>query len=225
MAAAAASIAVLVFGFGSTAVAAGNLSSLINDVATPVRSVVKPITAQVLPPPPDSASVPSLGLQPAPKPPTASPAPVQSPSDPADGPTTLPAADPPPPTELPSTGGAPPSAPTNLSAPTDAPKAALDAARSGGGANPPPPDAVRRPQVESFVEKAPGKSPTVGPLEVDLAAATTNPSSSPLSQWLPSDPPLPIAVFWIVMAMGLAFVSFLIRRELGLAGAPRRPKI
>jgi hypothetical protein len=79
--------------------------------------------------------------------------------------------------------------------------------------------------VGSFVGKAPGEATTVGAVEGDLVAATPDPSSSPPSHWLPSDPPLPVAVFWIVMVVGLAFVPFVVRRELGLAGGRRRRRV
>lgn len=274
---------VLFFGFDSAAVAAGNLPSLVNDVTTSVRSVVKPATAPLLTPPLESAPVPNSGV---------------------NVPRT------PPPVDLPSTGGSSPATPTNLPAAAGTPDAALDVIGGGGGTDPsspdgdtdstrhlageatgasaaPPPETIgshgsrkrglvtntdraRGPVwdlriapirswllriwpavalgqdpvgtllnlwksegsrlilsdlVGSFVEKAPGEATTVGAVEGDLAAAASNPPSSPLSHWLPSDPPLPVAVFWILMAVGLAFVSFIVRRELGLAGGQRRRRI
>jgi hypothetical protein len=56
----------------------------------------------------------------------------------------------------------------------------------------------------------------------DGVAASSSDSSSPLGQLVPPDPPLPIALFWIVMAGGVALIWFVVRRELGLPAGKRR---
>lgn len=52
--------------------------------------------------------------------------------------------------------------------------------------------------------------------------ATSSDSPSPPRAWLPSDPSLPIAIFWAVMAAAAAFLTLMVRRELGLPAHKRR---
>jgi len=65
---------------------------------------------------------------------------------------------------------------------------------------------------------------TVGAV-AGVQAENSSGSSSPLSSWFASDPPLPIAIFWIALTGGVALIFFVVRRELGLAGSKRRWRV
>jgi len=67
-------------------------------------------------------------------------------------------------------------------------------------------------------------TPTVGAV-AGVQAESSSGSSSPLSSWFASDPPLPIAIFWIALTGGVTLIYFVVRRELGLPGSKRRWRV